>query len=213
MRAFYPALSNRYPCARFVLLVLGLSLAVLVQASDRSPQFPKGKGDQCVAETDFMRRNHMDLILHQRDETVIQGIRDEPFSLAECVDCHVQKDARGEHIRVDAEGQFCASCHTYVAAKIDCFGCHAAVPDVAVLIDGDDTRAGNSNWMPNPLLLAAVPNNSHHKQRVSASQTKAPELSFEVEATHELTAETKPDAKPDLKFLGNPFRINELALP
>ncbi|MBV5325306.1 MAG: hypothetical protein J0626_08585, partial [Rhodospirillaceae bacterium] len=33
------------------------------------------KGEQCVEPTDFMRRNHMKLLNHQRDETVIEGVR------------------------------------------------------------------------------------------------------------------------------------------
>jgi len=118
------------------------SLVGAVVAGDRGPLIPKAKGEQCVAETGFMRRNHMDLILHQRDETVVKGIRDEPFSLVECVDCHVQHDANNTPIRVDAEGQFCASCHAFVAAKIDCFSCHAAVPDTnrEARVDGPSPR-------------------------------------------------------------------------
>ncbi len=119
----------RFRLPHVMLLLIGLLLMNTVAADNSGPIIPKGKGEQCVADTDFMRRNHMDLIVHQRDETVIRGIRDEPFSLAECVDCHVQTDANAKPIRIDAEGQFCSSCHTYVAAKIDCFGCHAAVPD------------------------------------------------------------------------------------
>ncbi|MEE9333136.1 MAG: cytochrome c3 family protein [Granulosicoccaceae bacterium] len=96
-----------------------------------------------------MRRNHMDLIVHQRDDTVIRGIRDEPFSLVECVDCHVQRDAENKHIRVDEEGQFCAGCHSFVAAKIDCFSCHAAVPDT----NQEESVDGN-HWIPNKRLMA-----------------------------------------------------------
>lgn len=103
----------------------------IVVADDKGPHIPKGKGEQCVAETDFMRRDHMRLLIHQRDETVLRGLRDEPFSLAECVDCHAQVADSGEPIRIDAEGQFCQSCHAYAAVKIDCFGCHAALPDQA----------------------------------------------------------------------------------
>ena len=51
------------------------------------------KLDACVAPTDFMRRNHFELIKHQRDITVHQGIRETDHSLAGCVDCHVRKDA------------------------------------------------------------------------------------------------------------------------
>lgn len=112
-----------------MVLLIGSGVGWIVISGERGPVIPKGKGDRCVAETDFMRRNHMDLIIHQRDETVIRGIRDEPFSLVECVDCHVQRDSNNKAIRIDAKDQFCASCHEFVAVKIDCFGCHAALPD------------------------------------------------------------------------------------
>ena len=137
---------------QYLLLLIGLMLGWVSIASERGPVIPKGKGDSCVAETDFMRRNHMDLIVHQRDETVIRGIRDEPFSLVECVDCHVQRDTNDDPIRVDSEGQFCASCHAFVAAKIDCFSCHAAVPD----IDSQERVDGN-HWLPNKRLIAFLP--------------------------------------------------------
>ena len=135
-----------------VLLLIGLILGWSSMAGEPGPVIPKGKGEQCVAETNFMRRNHMDLIVHQRDDTVIRGIRDEPFSLVECVDCHVQRDANNEPVRIDEEGQFCASCHAYVAVKIDCFGCHAAVPDVA-----QQDSVDGSHWLPNKQLLAFKP--------------------------------------------------------
>ncbi len=114
---------------RTTLVCLGLLLACYSFARDDGPVIPRGKGEQCVAETSLMRRNHMDYLLHQRDETVIKGLRDKPFSLVECVDCHARRDDAGKAIRVDAEGEFCQSCHTYAAVKIDCFSCHAAVPE------------------------------------------------------------------------------------
>lgn len=83
----------------------------------------------CVAPTQDMRENHMDYLMHQRDETVIDGIRGKPFSLTDCVNCHAQVDGNGEAIRIDAPGQFCQSCHTFAAVKIDCFSCHRAIPD------------------------------------------------------------------------------------
>lgn len=96
------------------------------------PEIPKAtQGEQCVADTDLMRKNHMDMLNHQRDNTVIDGVRGEPFSLVGCVNCHAQQNAAGEPIRIDAEGQFCQSCHAYAAVKIDCFSCHAAVPEQA----------------------------------------------------------------------------------
>lgn len=99
------------------------------QASVLGPVIPRGAGDQCVADTELMRTDHMDLLDHQRDETVIDGVRSEPFSLVKCVNCHAQSTADGAPIRIDAEGQFCESCHAFAAVKIDCFSCHAAVPE------------------------------------------------------------------------------------
>ncbi len=136
-----------------VLLVSGLICGGFGYAGERGPVIPQGKGDQCVAETDFMRRNHMDLIVHQRDETVIRGIRDEPFSLVECVDCHARSDTEGKAIRIDAEGEFCASCHEFVAVKIDCFSCHAAVPDSAPGTHGDTAPGTHGDKALNSLEI------------------------------------------------------------
>lgn len=86
------------------------------------------KLSQCVEPTDFMRRNHMEVIKHQRDETVHKGIRDTNHSLAGCVDCHVQYDAQQQPVPIDAPGQFCAACHEFTAVKLDCFQCHATIP-------------------------------------------------------------------------------------
>ena len=101
------------------------------QANAEGPTIPPAKGDQCVADTALMRTDHMDLLNHQRDETVLKGIRDQPFSLVACVNCHAQTSVDGTPIRIDAEGQFCQSCHQYAAVKIDCFSCHAALPEKA----------------------------------------------------------------------------------
>jgi hypothetical protein len=84
---------------------------------------------ECVAPEDEMRRNHMEYILHQRDETMYAGIRTRQFALEECVNCHaVQDETSGEYIPVDAPNQFCSSCHSYTSVKLDCFECHAARP-------------------------------------------------------------------------------------
>jgi len=126
---------------RSLAVCIVLCLSNVLVADDKGPIIPPAsKGEQCVADTDFMRRNHMQLLTHQRDETVLRGIRDKPFSLAECVDCHVQNQADGQPIRIDAQGQFCQSCHTYAAVKMDCFGCHAAVPDQAAVIDSSSDK-------------------------------------------------------------------------
>lgn len=123
-----------------ILLVLGLSslwIAYAATSNDAEPVVaaavpiipPAAKGEQCVADTDLMRTDHMVFLNHQRDSTVIDGVRGEPFSLVGCVDCHAQTTVEGKPVRIDAEGQFCESCHSYAAVKIDCFTCHAAVPE------------------------------------------------------------------------------------
>lgn len=86
------------------------------------------KLDACVAPTPLMRRSHFELIEHQRDITVHQGIRVTDNSLAGCVDCHAYKDAHGNFVPVNAEKQFCAGCHEYTGVTLDCFSCHATTP-------------------------------------------------------------------------------------
>ena len=75
-----------------------------------------------------MRRDHFDFMKHDRDKTVHEGIRTIKHSLAGCIDCHATKNASGQFVPINAEGEFCQTCHTYAAVKIDCFTCHATVP-------------------------------------------------------------------------------------
>ena len=83
------------------------------------------KGDKCVEDTEFMRRNHMKLILHQRDETMHRGIRTQKYSLKNCVDCHADPKTNS----VLGKDGFCESCHVYASVSIDCFSCHSAAPE------------------------------------------------------------------------------------
>ncbi|MGV6826655.1 MAG: sulfur reduction protein DsrJ [bacterium] len=85
--------------------------------------------DRCVADTPFMRRSHFELILHQRDVTVHQGIRKTDDSLAGCVDCHARRDDQDNHVPINSDGEFCSNCHEYTAVSIDCFSCHSAIPE------------------------------------------------------------------------------------
>jgi hypothetical protein len=117
------------------VMMLG-SMAVLQAASAaESPiSIPKAKrsavaGDwKCVEDTDVMRRDHMEFILHQRDETMYKGIRGAKHSLVECVECHSQDDAKGNPIPINSQGEFCQTCHEYAAVSIDCFSCHRTTP-------------------------------------------------------------------------------------
>ncbi len=83
---------------------------------------------KCVQPVEEMRKNHMNYILHQRDETVHRGIRTRRYALEECVNCHTAQDDKGEYVPINAPDQFCYSCHSYASVKIDCFQCHATKP-------------------------------------------------------------------------------------
>ncbi len=75
-----------------------------------------------------MRRYHMTMLKHQRDETVHEGVRGKDFSIAGCVDCHAVKGADGQPVSYESPKHFCRSCHEYAAVSIDCFECHASRP-------------------------------------------------------------------------------------
>jgi len=83
---------------------------------------------QCVRPTEWMRRNHMELIEHDRDLTVLEGVRTIDGSIAGCISCHANKDDQGAYIAVNAKDQFCEGCHAYAAVDPNCFDCHSTVP-------------------------------------------------------------------------------------
>ncbi len=85
--------------------------------------------DACVLDTDDMRRNHMDHLKHKRVQVMRQGIRTDDVSLASCINCHAGTDSAGHYVPVNAEGQFCQSCHERVGESPDCFQCHRTTPD------------------------------------------------------------------------------------
>jgi len=113
---------------RFTAAVLAVMLIVAGRADAGEnrvqrvtvPVFKIEKGEACVAPTEEMRRDHMKMLLHQRDGTTRQGLRELRFSLKNCVDCH----ASHETDSVLGKDGFCSSCHSYASVSIDCFECH-----------------------------------------------------------------------------------------
>jgi hypothetical protein len=87
------------------------------------------KGEQCVEDTDYMRRNHMKVLDGHRDKTVIEGIRTKKYSLKECINCHASETTGSV---AAAKDDFCVSCHSYAAVKIDCFDCHSTKPQGSI---------------------------------------------------------------------------------
>ncbi len=130
-----------------LLVVLLVPAASTAQESRvPGPEITRGKGDKCVADTAYMRRFHMDVLTHQRDEVVQRGVRVEKFSLRECVACHATRGDDGKPVSINAPGEFCASCHEYAAVTIDCFQCHATKPE-----------QGKQARLPFPMTAAASP--------------------------------------------------------
>ena len=131
-------LLRRIMIAMPVVLLLGTAgapervCAAQENNSGLLPVIPQGRGDACVEETGFMRRNHMDLLDHQRDETVLNGVRSRQYSLRECLDCHAVNGPDAIPVTVASPKHFCRSCHDYAAVSIDCFQCHASRPESAV---------------------------------------------------------------------------------
>lgn len=111
-----------------VLLFVLTPLLSSAEQQSLMPTLPKAKGERCVEPTEVMRRQHHKFILHQRDETVHQGIRTEQYRFTRCIDCHVQPTASGTYPRHTDDDHFCTVCHVYSSVSIDCFQCHADRP-------------------------------------------------------------------------------------
>ena len=76
---------------------------------------------QCVEPTQYMRENHMDLLVEWRESVVREGTRTYIASDGQkydmsltrtCVSCHSNK------------AQFCDQCHDYAGVKPGCWNCH-----------------------------------------------------------------------------------------
>ena len=121
----------RYLTKLVALLGAGLLLALPLTglAGELLPTIPKGKGEQCVEPTEVIRRNHMEFLLHQRDDTVHRGIRTTKHSLKHCIECHNPPGQDGKVARVGTKEHFCSSCHMTAAVNVDCFECHADKPE------------------------------------------------------------------------------------
>lgn len=124
------------------------------------------KGDQCVRDAEYMRRNHMNLLKHQRDETMRKGIRTTQDSLKNCIECHVNPKTNSV---ASSKEDFCMGCHSYAAVKLDCFECHSSKPKAPAAgmhpivtpeqkYEGRDKQSSLSGKMPRqvPAKLAGL---------------------------------------------------------
>lgn len=134
---------QRKPAKRWPTILVGLALlfsiasSVPAASSDSgqprtqgvvpTPRIDPARGGTCPESPAFMRRNHMDLLKHQRDDTLRVGDRRGQYSLKECISCHASQTTNSVAAN---SSNFCQSCHAYAAVRIDCFECHATQPQV-----------------------------------------------------------------------------------
>lgn len=138
---------------RASLIAIGLAWGVLaleVGGAEGSFVVPGSKASglkRCVEPTDLMRREHMELIRHQRDATVHQGIRSTKHSLADCINCHVSEGGTAQYAPINRGDQFCGACHAYAAVSLDCFQCHATVPSPKSRYPGANGKTPVGVWV------------------------------------------------------------------
>ncbi len=112
--------------AAFLLIALAMTSAAHAQVFGvPKPTIMIEKKGKCVADTETMRREHMNLLKHHRVEAVHEGVRTTRYSLNGCVECHASSQ---NHSVIGTKDNFCESCHRYAAVKIDCFECHSSRP-------------------------------------------------------------------------------------
>ena len=92
-------------CLIALVSLLGVASTQIVLADSGGVPLPvitPAKGTQCVEPVEIIRREHMDMLDHQRDDTVHGGIRGKKHSLVGCIECHAQADATGPALREPA---------------------------------------------------------------------------------------------------------------
>jgi hypothetical protein len=125
--------AHRRRVPRIIPAMLLAAMAALPALAGRlpMPKIPVAKGAHCVRPIEWMRKNHMELLMQLRYQAVHQGIRHQRRSLTGCMNCHVSRLANGSYPSVRSRKFFCNACHEYVGVRIDCFSCHTNRPDSA----------------------------------------------------------------------------------
>ncbi|HBP65652.1 MAG TPA: menaquinol oxidoreductase [Desulfosporosinus sp.] len=98
-------------------------------------------GKQCVEPADYMRANHMQLLVKWRNSDVREGNtvyinsqgKSFDISLQSCLECHATTATKVTTNPVGVSNpaldtssdQFCVSCHNYASVKPTCWSCHS----------------------------------------------------------------------------------------
>lgn len=104
--------------------------ATAMHGASLRPAVPAARAGttQCIRDTDWMRRNHMKLLMQVRDDVVHRGIRNTDETLPGCMNCHASRGADGRYVSATSPQFFCNSCHRYAGVTTDCFSCHSSRP-------------------------------------------------------------------------------------
>lgn len=122
-RQALPGKGRLWRAATVAIALAWFTPAVATGPTADGPVLDRARSGPCVRDPRLMRRIHMELLIHGRDQTVHLGIRDRKESLAACVDCHA--NAKDGSV-LGSDTHFCQGCHAYAAVKIDCFECHSS---------------------------------------------------------------------------------------
>lgn len=162
-----PAYMLKLLTAALVAAVVSLSGPAFGKDAMSRPWMPapaKAEG-KCDADPVWMRKWHMKVLTHKRDDTMYDGIRTDQFSLKRCITCHAVKDEAGSFVKVSDERHFCRACHDYSMVHMDCFDCHASRPGEA-----DKQAVGLPGGEPQAHLPAGHPGDVAHAGDVMALQ-------------------------------------------
>ncbi|MCP5112376.1 MAG: cytochrome C [bacterium] len=92
------------------------------------PELKKAvEGSECIYGTEYMRANHMDVLMDWRDEVVRNGNRYVEIG-GKKVEMSLTRTCMGCH--ADA-GQFCTKCHDYSGVDPYCWDCHVPPEDAS----------------------------------------------------------------------------------
>lgn len=103
--------------AALAIFVIVITCPIWTNLAGPSKPQPKKATGQCVADPDYMRKSHPDLLHEWRDLVVREGKRKwngkHDMSLTKtCLGCHSSK------------AEFCDECHNYLGVKPRCWKCH-----------------------------------------------------------------------------------------
>ena len=154
---------------RLIYVMIGLTLlstSAVAETPFPTIHEPSDESLKCIQPNHEMRRNHMKYILHERDETMHEGVRGEPEGLSACIDCHVQPNENGEIPGIESKEHFCNGCHQYAAVQIDCFQCHADRPQKFIDRSGHGS-SGHSSSIKQQLLQTLAAHNDTNSSNAS----------------------------------------------